>query len=350
MNRRNPHRRPDPPARRHRRRGARHPARPGRGAARGGHPAAGPGRRPRQRELVTRHCAPGKPIDDAIAVVVSTSGTTGTPKGAQLSAAALTVGAPRDPSPARRARTLAAGTAGPSHRGPAGPGPQRGGRHRSGGGERELRTGRAGCRGAALGPGRRYASLVSNQLDRALADPSATAALAELDAVLIGAVRCRPHCGTRPPPPGYRWCATYGMSETAGGCVYDGVPLDGVTNRIDGDAGGRIVLGGPVIASGYRNPVSPDPFAPNPAGSAPTTSARWTDGDADHSGPGRRCGEHGRADGAARWWRTRWPPTPPSPSARCSGYRMPGWVSASPRPWSSPPGGPHRIWPSCAHT
>jgi O-succinylbenzoic acid--CoA ligase len=39
------------------------------------------------------------------------------------------------------------------------------------------------------------------------------------------------------------------MSETAGGCVYDGVPLDGVL--VDLDEGGRIRLGGPTLADGY---------------------------------------------------------------------------------------------------
>ena len=52
---------------------------------------------------------------------------------------------------------------------------------------------------------------------------------------------------------------TYGMSETAGGCVYDGVPLDGVKVRHRRD--GRIVIGGPTLAKGYRNPPDPDPFA-----------------------------------------------------------------------------------------
>src|SRR5262249_45582231 len=51
---------------------------------------------------------------------------------------------------------------------------------------------------------------------------------------------------------------TYGMSETAGGCVYDGVALDGVRLRVDD---GRIVIGGATVAKGYRNPVDPDPFA-----------------------------------------------------------------------------------------
>jgi hypothetical protein len=47
------------------------------------------------------------------------------------------------------------------------------------------------------------------------------------------------------------------MSETAGGCVYDGVQLDGVQVRIDAE---RLALGGATLAKGYRNPVSPDPF------------------------------------------------------------------------------------------
>jgi O-succinylbenzoic acid--CoA ligase len=40
------------------------------------------------------------------------------------------------------------------------------------------------------------------------------------------------------------------MSETCGGCVYDGRPLDGVQLALDSD--GRIRLGGPVLARGYR--------------------------------------------------------------------------------------------------
>ncbi len=42
---------------------------------------------------------------------------------------------------------------------------------------------------------------------------------------------------------------TYGMTETCGGCVYDGVPLDGVEIDLDGD---RIRVRGPVLARGYR--------------------------------------------------------------------------------------------------
>jgi O-succinylbenzoic acid--CoA ligase len=42
---------------------------------------------------------------------------------------------------------------------------------------------------------------------------------------------------------------TYGMTETCGGCVYDGIPLDGVQVRIG--YGERIWIGGPVLFSGF---------------------------------------------------------------------------------------------------
>jgi o-succinylbenzoate---CoA ligase len=53
---------------------------------------------------------------------------------------------------------------------------------------------------------------------------------------------------------------TYGMTETCGGCVYDGIPLDGVQIEIRDDdphaaapdgASGRIWIGGPVLFSDY---------------------------------------------------------------------------------------------------
>jgi O-succinylbenzoic acid--CoA ligase len=41
---------------------------------------------------------------------------------------------------------------------------------------------------------------------------------------------------------------TYGSSETAGGCVYDGVPLAGVAVRVQD---GEVQLSGPTLADGY---------------------------------------------------------------------------------------------------
>jgi O-succinylbenzoic acid--CoA ligase len=108
-----------------------------------------------------------------------------------------------------------------------------------------------------MGAGRRYVSLVSVQLDKALRDPAATEALATFDAVLIGGGPMPAEMAERARAAGISVVRTYGMSETAGGCVYDGVPLDGVRVRLDGS---RIALGGPTVARGYRNPVAPDPF------------------------------------------------------------------------------------------
>jgi len=79
-----------------------------------------------------------------------------------------------------------------------------------------------------------------------------------MDAVLIGGGPMPAGVAQRASAAGIPVIRTYGMSETAGGCVYDGLPLDGVRLRIDD---GRVVLGGATLAKGYRNPVDPDPFA-----------------------------------------------------------------------------------------
>ncbi len=100
----------------------------------------------------------------------------------------------------------------------------------------------------ALGPGRRVTSLVPTQLHRLL-DAGALAPLTGYDAVLVGGAALDPALAERAGAAGVRVVTTYGMSETAGGCVYDGVPLDGVRVRLDGD--GRIHLGGPTLAAGY---------------------------------------------------------------------------------------------------
>ncbi len=74
-----------------------------------------------------------------------------------------------------------------------------------------------------------FVSLVPTQLHRALGDPDDTAALR---LAAHRAARRRPdrpvaaRAGGR--AAGVRVVATYGSAETAGGCVYDGVPLDGV--------------------------------------------------------------------------------------------------------------------------
>ncbi|MCV6968347.1 o-succinylbenzoate--CoA ligase [Mycobacterium bohemicum] len=202
----------------------------------------------------------GEDIDDDVALVAVTSGTTGAPKGALLTAAALTA------------------SAAATHERLGGPGtwllalPP----YHIAGLQLLVRSVLAGTIPVELdvsggfdiaelpsaidrlGPGKRYTSLVAAQLAKALTDRAAAGALAELDAVLLGG-------GPAPAPvldaaaaAGVSVVRTYGMSETAGGCVYDGVPLDGVLVRL---SDGRIVIGGATLAKGYRNPVDPDPFA-----------------------------------------------------------------------------------------
>lgn len=104
-----------------------------------------------------------------------------------------------------------------------------------------------------------FASLVPTQLARALEVPEAADALARLDAVLLGGAAAPAPLLARAERAGVRVVRTYGSTETSGGCVYDGVALDGVavaletTGRGDEDDDeGRVLLSGPVLATGYR--------------------------------------------------------------------------------------------------
>lgn len=212
----------------------------------------------RETSLLTTSLRAGSEIDDDVAVVISTSGTTGAPKGALLTASALTASA----------------TATHDRLGGAGQWLLALPAHHIAGFQVLVRSVVAGISPVAisagfsaeelvsavalLGSGRRYVSLVAAQLDKSLGDRGASEALASMDAVLIGGGPMPAGVAERAADAGIRVVRTYGMSETAGGCVYDGVPLDGVRMRIDD---GRVVLGGATLAKGYRNPVDPDPFA-----------------------------------------------------------------------------------------
>lgn len=117
---------------------------------------------------------------------------------------------------------------------------------------RSLLAGHAPVLGAwadAEGPAA-YTSLVPTQLHRMLTQPDDVVALAAMEAVLVGGGSVDRGLRERAAAAGIRVVATYGASETAGGCVYDGLPLDGVALRIAAD--GRIHLGGPTIFSGYE--------------------------------------------------------------------------------------------------
>jgi O-succinylbenzoic acid--CoA ligase len=49
---------------------------------------------------------------------------------------------------------------------------------------------------------------------------------------------------------------TYGLTETGSGVVYDGVPLDGVDVRVDGETG-EISIRGPMLLRAYRDGTDP---------------------------------------------------------------------------------------------
>lgn len=116
---------------------------------------------------------------------------------------------------------------------------------------------------AALTSARRYASLVPTQLFR-LAEAGRLSDLRSLDAVLLGGAAVDPDLLAAARAAGVNVVRTYGMTETCGGCVYDGVPLEGVAMRIDdeGDGTGQIWLRGPMLFDGYLGePRTDDWFA-----------------------------------------------------------------------------------------
>jgi O-succinylbenzoic acid--CoA ligase len=94
-----------------------------------------------------------------------------------------------------------------------------------------------------------YVSLVPTQLHRLLDDAAETAALRTFRTVLLGGGPIDPGLRERAARAGVAVVATYGSAETAGGCVYDGVGLDGVGLAIDGD--GRLRVAGPMLFDGY---------------------------------------------------------------------------------------------------
>lgn len=101
---------------------------------------------------------------------------------------------------------------------------------------------------------RRYTSLVPAQVARILDDPAARAALARFDAVLVGGAAVPESLRARAAAVGAHVVATYGMSESAGGCVYDGRPLSVTRLQIadpDGQGIGIIEIGGRTLALGY---------------------------------------------------------------------------------------------------
>lgn len=181
-------------------------------------------------------------VPTSAAVVIATSGSTGVPKGVELSAAALTASA-------RASLARIGARAGdrwlcclpPSH---------------ISGLQVLIRSLLCGTEPVihprfspedVAASGVDHVSLVPTQLRRMI---DAGVGVAEFRTILLGGAAAPPGLLDTARHAGARIVTTYGMSETSGGCVYDGVPLDNVDLEIGDD--GLIRLRGPVLFSGYR--------------------------------------------------------------------------------------------------
>ncbi len=234
-------------------------------------------------------------VAEGTAVVVGTSGSTGAPKGVELSAAALrhSARASLDRVGARPGerwlcclpathvaglqvlvRSLVSGT-------------------------EPVLAERADADTVA-GSGCAHVSLVPTQLQRLLLEAHPPVPLAGFSSVLLGGAAAPAGLLAAARAAGVPVVTTYGMTETCGGCVYDGVPLDGtqVAIRSDDDGrpaeSGRIWISGPVLFSGYRpggywGPGSPPVTGGSARGVAPPDGVPWF-----------RTGDLGRLDASGR--------------------------------------------------
>lgn len=204
----------------------------------------------------------GQSIDDSVAAVLATSGSTGTPKGAELTPVNLV------------------SSADATHQFLGGPGqwllamPA----HHIAGFQVLVRSMVAGVEPAfvnltggfrvsdfaaradelATTGERMYTALTPMQLNKAMSTLAGIEALRLFSAVLVGGGRINPKMLSSAAKLRINVVTTYGSSETAGGCVYDGTPLAGAKVRV---TGGRIYLSGPMIARGYRNIPDHEAFA-----------------------------------------------------------------------------------------
>ena len=98
----------------------------------------------------------------------------------------------------------------------------------------------------------RFTSVVPAQLARLVEaaenDVDVLEALRRFDRILVGGQATPPQLVARAIELGLNLTRTYGSSETSGGCVYDGVPIGTAQARIDN---GQVELAGPMLAEGY---------------------------------------------------------------------------------------------------
>lgn len=95
-----------------------------------------------------------------------------------------------------------------------------------------------------------FTAIVPTQLFKALnGDQKLLNHLVEAKAVLVGGAALTTELHLQAEKAGIKVVVTYGMTETSGGCVYNGVPLDGVEISITPEK--RIAIKGAVLAHTY---------------------------------------------------------------------------------------------------
>jgi o-succinylbenzoate---CoA ligase len=248
--------------------------------------ALGPGSIEDTEGVITVRSARDEGVAEDTAVVVRTSGSTGASKGVELSAAALRHSARAcldrlGARPGERwlcclpvthvaglqvlVRSLLNGT-------------------------EPVLAERADAETVA-GSGCAHVSLVPTQLHRLLEVLGSGPAnpLAGFSSVLLGGAPAPASLLDAARAAGVPVTTTYGMTETCGGCVYDGVPLDAVRVELrdDDEAQGRIWISGPVLFSRYRGQL---------AGQAALRDGWFRTGDLGRLDASGRVMVRGRAD------------------------------------------------------
>ena len=202
---------------------------------------------------------PDRPVPMDTAVVMSTSGSTGNPRGVMLTASALTsmtshvnARAGGDPTWILAIPPTSIGGLNVLVRAHA--------------------TGRSPVAVSSVGGAERFTdhafaeavdtaesfnrpiavSLVPTQLPRLLATDSGRRALARCSLILVGGAALAPQAARDCDDAGIAVTTTYGMTETSGGCVLNGIPLPGVDVNVN-DHDQRVSLSGPMLAQGYRD-------------------------------------------------------------------------------------------------
>ena len=248
--------------------------------------ALGPGSIEDAEGVITVRSARDEGVAEDTAVVVRTSGSTGASKGVELSAAALLHSARAcldrlGARPGERwlcclpvthvaglqvlVRSLLNGT-------------------------EPVLAERADAETVA-GSGCAHVSLVPTQLHRLLEDlgPGPAKPLAGYSSVLLGGAPAPASLLDAARAAGVPVTTTYGMTETCGGCLYDGVPLAAVRVELrdDDEAQDRIWISGPVLFSRYRG---------QPAGQAALRDGWFRTGDLGRLDASGRVMVRGRAD------------------------------------------------------